>query len=95
MAHAAPISAKQYVVVGAWLACLMLLGVVLSELSIPHGAVVAIVLALSTIKALLVAAYFMHLKFDDRFLTIVAVSPLPLGVILLIALLLDKPHLLH
>lgn len=92
-ANHAPITAKQYIIIGAWLACLMLLGVVLSELPIPRLTVVGIVLALSTIKALLVGAFFMHLKFDDRFLTLVAVVPIPMGILLLATLLLDKPFL--
>ena len=95
MTHAVPISTKQYVLIWVWLAGLMLLGVALSELPIPHRTVFLLVLGLSTIKALLVAAYYMHLRFDDRFLTIVALAPIPFGLVLLATLLLDKPHLLR
>lgn len=86
---------RKYVLIWVWLAGLMLLGVLLSRLPISHRTVVLIVLGLSAIKALLVASYYMHLKFDPRFLTLVAVIPIPLCVILAIALLLDKPFLLH
>jgi len=85
----------RYVWIWVWLAGLMLLGVLLSRLPIPHRTVVLVVLGLSAIKALLVAAYYMHLKFDARFLTLVAVIPIPLCLILAIALLLDKPFLLR
>lgn len=85
------VSYKQYVAIWVWLAGLMLLGVLLSRLPIAHRTVILAVLGLSTIKAVLVAAYYMHLKFDARFLTFVAAVPIPLGVILALILLLDKP----
>ena len=75
-----------YLLIGIWLAGLMLLGVLLSEMSggflpIPRWGVVTLVLALSTIKATLVALYFMHLKTDQRLLAVVAVVPLVLIVL--------------
>ena len=75
-----------YLLIGIWLAGLMLLGVLLSEMSggflpIPRWGVVTLVLALSTIKATLVALYFMHLKTDQRLLAVVAVVPLILIVL--------------
>ena len=77
-AHA---SVRTYLQVWCWLAGLMLLGVTLSELSIlpiPVTGVIWIVVGLSTVKALLVAAYYMHLKGDSRVLVLVAVAPLVL-----------------
>ena len=71
-------SVRLYLVVWAWLAGLMLLGVLLSELSIlplPHQGIIAVVAGLSTIKALLVALYYMHLKGDSRLLAFVALVP--------------------
>lgn len=77
-----------YVVIGAWLAALMILGVVLCEwkLGVPTWVIAATVLVLSTIKASLVALYYMHLKTDRRLLFLVALFPfvlifLALGVI--------------
>ena len=69
---------KTYLAIWGWLAGLMLLGVGLSELPISKAAVVVIVLALSSVKALLVALYYMHLKVDRRLLAFVAVTPLAL-----------------
>jgi len=87
----AAISARRYLLIGIWLAGLMLLGVVLSELSgewlpIPRWGVVTLVLTLSTIKATLVALYFMHLKMDRPLLILVFLAPfllilLALGVV--------------
>ena len=74
-------SARPYLLIGIWLAGLMLLGVLLSEISgrrvlpIPHWGVVVLVLGLSTIKATLVALYYMHLKTDQRLLVLVALTP--------------------
>lgn len=77
------VSSKIYLGIGAWLAGLMLLGVALSEWPLAHAVmarwlVVLIVLLLSTVKATLVALYYMHLKFDKRLLAFVAVFPLGL-----------------
>ena len=85
------ISTRTYLLIGMWLAGLMLLGVLLSELSggwlpIPRWGVVTLILVLSTIKATLVALYYMHLQSDRRILALVAVAPfllilLALGVV--------------
>ena len=77
-----------YLVIGIWLAGLMLLGVLLSELSghalpLPRWGVVSLILVLSTIKASLVALYYMHLQSDRRLLAFVAVAPLLLIVLAL------------
>ena len=72
-------SVKLYLLIWAWLAGLMLLGVLLSELAIlplPHSGVIAVVAGLSTVKAVLVALYYMHLKADQRLLAVVALAPL-------------------
>ncbi len=77
-----------YLLIGIWLAGLMLLGVLLSEISggvlpIPRWGVVTLILGLSTIKATLVALYYMHLRSDQRVLALVALAPL---VLILLAL---------
>ena len=78
MTSSSPSSVKTYLVIWGWLAGLMLLGVVLSMLPIAKATVVLIVLALSSIKAMLVALYYMHLKFDRWVLALVALVPLVL-----------------
>ncbi len=69
-------SSRMYLVIWGWLAGLMLLSVGLSELPLAKHTIVSLVLFLSTIKALLVALYYMHLKMDRRLLSIVATFPL-------------------
>ena len=79
-------SSKLYLAIWGWLAGLMLLGVFLSEsklLPVSAAVIVLIVLLLSTVKALLVALYYMHLSADRRLLVLVAVAPL---VLILLAL---------
>ena len=76
--NAAASPTRHYLIIWAWLAGLMLAGVLLSELPIPKVAVVLLVLFLSSIKALLVALYYMHLKMDRRLLSFIAVAPLVL-----------------
>ena len=74
-------STKVYLAIWGWLAGLMLLGVFLSELPLlplSHKVLIMIVVGLSTIKALLVALYYMHLKMDQRLLAFIAVVPLAL-----------------
>ena len=80
------VSAKTYLVIWGWLTGLMLLGVVLSELPISKTMIVLIVLALSSIKAVLVALYYMHLQSDRRLLAVILIAPflliaLALGVV--------------
>ena len=68
-------TSRTYLVIWFWLAGLMLVSVALSELPLAKATIVSLVLLLSTIKALLVALYYMHLKADRRLLTVVAVVP--------------------
>jgi cytochrome c oxidase subunit 4 len=52
----------------------------------PRKLYIALLIALAVFKAGLVAAYFMHLKFEKRTLTLIAIFPVVLLVILTIAL---------
>jgi cytochrome c oxidase subunit 4 len=46
--------------------------------------VIVILVALAVWKAVLVALYYMHLRFEPRRLRILAIAPLPLAVILVV-----------
>ena len=75
------VASPNYLLIGIWLAGLMLLGVLLSEVSggvlpLPKWGVVTLILMLSTIKATLVALYYMHLQSDRRLLAFIALAPL-------------------
>ena len=96
MSGSASGSTRLYLAIWGWLAGLMLLGVVLSELPIlplPHKILIMIVVGLSTVKALLVALYYMHLKMDQRVLALIAVAPL--GLIALALSVVFASFLIH
>jgi cytochrome c oxidase subunit IV len=76
---------------GVWLALLILtiieLGV--AKMPMPKAAIIVSLCALALAKAALVAAYFMHLKFEKRALILIVASPLLLSAILYIGLVPD------
>jgi cytochrome c oxidase subunit 4 len=53
----------------------------------PKMVVLVILLIMAVWKALLVALYFMHLRFETNRLRILAVAPLPLAVIMIAAVI--------
>ena len=55
----------------------------------PKWVLIVLLLILALWKALLVALYYMHLKFEPKKLWLIAVSPVPLIIILLSAVLLE------
>ncbi len=58
--------------------------------ALPKQVLIVILIGLAIWKAVLVALYYMHLKFEPRRLTLLAASPLPLAAILVIAVLAEK-----
>ena len=57
------------------------------ELPVSQNVKLILLLILAVWKALLVALYFMHLKFEPRRLVVTIMAPLPLAVILVLAVL--------
>jgi cytochrome c oxidase subunit IV len=53
----------------------------ITYLSMPVALLVAILLGMALVKAGMVALYFMHLKYDNKVLTVVAATPLLLVAI--------------
>ena len=49
--------------------------------------IILLLIFLAVWKALMVALYFMHLRFESNHLRILAVAPLPLAVILVLAVI--------
>jgi len=58
--------------------------------AIPKTLLIVILIAMAIWKALLVAMYYMHLKFEPRKLWILTAAPLPLAVILVVIVLAEK-----
>ena len=73
--HANPTYAH-YLLIWAWLIALLIAGTFVSQLPIAHKTAVLTILFISLIKALLVALFYMHLKFEKVFpLWVVAIFP--------------------
>jgi cytochrome c oxidase subunit 4 len=82
--------AKHPPYVGIWVALAVLtmleIGVAFFQ-GWPKQLIIILLVALALWKALLVALYYMHLRFEGNRLRILAIAPLPLAVILVIAVI--------
>ena len=76
-----------YIAVWAGLFILTVVEVALVYLRLPRQLTVISLVFLALWKALLVALYFMHLRFEPKRLLIVVLAPLPLAVILVVAVI--------
>jgi len=72
-----------------WLLALTLLELGVIYVPIHRFAILALLVALAVAKALLVALYFMHLKFERRTLAFIALSPFVLCLFLILMLMPD------
>ncbi len=72
-----------YTAVFIGLLILTLLEVGVTYLPIPRLVLVISLLMMAGTKASLVAMYFMHLRFDPRILSVIFVTPLLLGTVLI------------
>lgn len=82
-----------YMAVWAWLAVLTVLEIGAYYLPPPAKWVILVALALT--KAALVALYFMHLRFDVKTLSAIAVTPLLIATLLVVFLLPDHGAVQH
>ena len=90
-AHATPHVAPNYMKIWLYLFVLTVVEVLVAFVShLPDTILILILLALAVWKALLVALYYMHLKFEPRRLWFVVMSPLPLVAILIGVVLLES-----
>lgn len=76
-----------YIMVWLALAVLTAVEVGITFLSWSKTTIILVLVALAVWKALLVALYFMHLKFEKRPLRILAVAPIPLAFILVLVVI--------
>lgn len=79
--------APNYVAVWAGLAILTMVELAVVYLGLPRRVTVLALVFLALWKALLVALYFMHLKFEPRRLLLVVLAPLPLALILVVGVM--------
>lgn len=82
--------APNYYLIWFFLAALTAIEVAVAFIShLPRTALILILVGLAVWKATLVAMYYMHLKFERMRLILLASAPLPLAVILVLAVLLE------
>lgn len=81
--HAQP----RYMLVWGILAVLMLFKVGLTYVGWPKSVTVALLVIVAIWKAMLVAMYYMHLRWEPKRLIIMVLAPLPLALILVLAVL--------
>ena len=82
-AHAHP----PYIGIFLVLAVLTAVELSIAFLPWPKRTLIILLLLLAIWKALLVALYYMHLRFEPTRLRIMAIAPLPLAVILVVAVI--------
>lgn len=86
MAHA---TRKTYILVFSWLAFLTLLELGAVAAGLPKLALVVFLIGTAVAKALLIALYFMDLKFQSRLTWLLPALPVLLGLIFIAALFPD------
>lgn len=87
-AHTGSHAHPRYLMVWLWLALLTAAEVaVVGFTALPKSWVVVALLIMAVWKALLVALYFMHLRFEPLRVAVLAASPLPLAVLLVMVVL--------
>lgn len=75
-----------YVLVWYWLLGLALVSALVGTLPLSHTFTVVVVFAAATVKAVLVALYYMHLRFERGLIYALVLVPLALFGILLLVL---------
>ncbi|MCI0398762.1 MAG: cytochrome C oxidase subunit IV family protein [Chloroflexi bacterium] len=86
----APAQKRPYWQVFAVLAVLTAAEVGFASLDIAPGLRAVVLLVMAASKAVLVAMFYMHLRYDHRLLAIIGGFPLLLVVIMLIILMVDR-----
>ena len=80
----------RYMLVFGGLAALTAIEVAVAFMGFERRVTVAILIALAVWKALLVAMYFMHLKWETRALKVLAAAPFVPAAIMIVVVLMEK-----
>jgi len=78
-----------YLAVWGWLVGLLIVGVLSATLPFPKAASLVVIFGAAIAKAILVAANYMHLRFEPRLIYAIVIAPLVLFVGLTLALVPD------
>jgi len=84
---------RPYLQVFVALAVMTGIEVFAASLAVEPALRVFILLGLAAFKASLVALFFMHLRYDHRFLAVVGGFPLLLALVMLVILMIDRVNL--
>ena len=83
---------RPYVVVFVILAVVTLVELNVNNFGLPHLETIAILVVLATAKASLVVAYYMHLRYEPRWLALIPLAGLALVAVLVAALASTSAH---
>ena len=89
MGKATSLTAGTYLTIYGWLLGLTALEVGVVMAGWPQGAIVTLLVSTALAKALLIALYFMHLKFDRPVVWLLPGIPMVLGIAFILALFPD------
>lgn len=90
MAHGADAHEHpNYVLIWYWLIGLALMSVLLSALPISDAVALFLIFAAACVKAVLVALYFMHLRFERVVIIALLLAPILLFIALLVVVFFD------
>jgi cytochrome c oxidase subunit 4 len=78
-----------------WLAALTVIELIVIFLPLTKIVIGVLLCAMALAKATLVAMYFMHLRFETRTLGLIAITPLTIGVLLVLILVWDGNPIYH
>ncbi|MFQ5898704.1 MAG: cytochrome C oxidase subunit IV family protein [Candidatus Methylomirabilia bacterium] len=87
--------APNYWAIWGWLFILTVIEVVVIFLPLARVFIAILLISLAISKAVLVAMFFMHLRFEYRTLSLIAVVPLILGALLVFSLVPDHSAVAH
>ena len=90
MAHDHP--HPNYMAIFWWLLGITIAEVAITFVPMAYALLVVILMAMAFAKAILVALYFMHLKFDNKILTIIAAVPVILAAIAICVISYEYTH---
>ena len=83
---------RPYVVVFVVLAAVTFVELNVYSLGLPHLETIVILVVLATVKASLVVAYYMHLRYEPRWLALIPLAGLALVAVLVAALTATVAH---
>lgn len=83
---------RSYIIIFAWLGAVTLLEMGAVAMGMPRKALVIFILGTAAAKALLIALFFMHLKYENKWLWLMPGIPVALAVFFILMLFPDMVY---